>query len=175
MIVVEGFAPKVRNAGDARIWGVESEIEAVATSRLRINASVSYLNSKYTRIDPRAAPITLDSKLVNTPEWMGSLGLTGILWSGASGELSTRWDWFYSSELAKDAENTPEVIQEAYDTVNASLTYTGGDERWAVSVGGTNLTDEDYLISGGYVPAVGAAYGIYNRPREWYVRLKLHF
>jgi iron complex outermembrane recepter protein len=175
VIVLDGFAPKVRNAGNARIWGVESEIEAVATRRLRFNGSVSYLNAKYTQIDPNAAPVNLDSQLVNTPEWMGSLGVTGLLWSGASGELSTRWDWSYSGELAKDAENTPELIQDAYNTLNASLTYSADDERWAVSVGATNLTDEDYLISGYYNPAVGVVYGVYNRPREWYARLKLHF
>ncbi len=175
VIVLDGFAPKVRNAGDSRIWGVETEVEAVASSRLRISGSLSHVNAKYTRIDPRAAPITLRSRLVNTPRWMGSLGFTDVLWTGANGELSTRWDWFYSSELAKDAENTPELIQQAYHTLNAGLTYASGDERWAVSVGGTNLTGEDYLVSGGYVPAAGAVYGVYNRPREWYARLKLNF
>jgi iron complex outermembrane receptor protein len=175
VIVIDGFAPKVRNAGDSRIWGVESEIEAIASPRLRLNGSVSYLNAEYTSIDPRAAPVNIDSMLVNTPEWMVSLGLTGVLWANGSGELSTRWDWSYSSELAKDSENTPELIQEAYDTVNASVTYARADGRWALTVGGTNLTDEDYLVSGNYNPAIGAVYGIYNRPREWYARLKLNF
>jgi iron complex outermembrane recepter protein len=175
VIVLDGFAPKVRNAGEARIWGVESEFEAVPTHRLRLNGSVSYLNAEYKEIDPRAAPVNLDSKLVNTPEWMLSAGLTGILWSGESGELSTRWDWFHSSELAKDAENTPELIQGSYDTLAGSLTYTSANERWLLSVGGTNLTDQSFLVSGNYNPAIGAVYGVYNRPREWYARVELNF
>jgi iron complex outermembrane receptor protein len=175
VIVLDGFAPKVRNAGSARIWGVESELEAVPTRRIHLNASLSYLNAKYTRIDPRAAPVNLDSKLVNTPEWSGSLGITGVLWSGGAGELSTRWDWAFCSELSKDAENTPELIQPDYDTLNGSLTYTSASERWALSVGGTNLTDEDYLVTGNYNPAVGQVYGVFNRPREWYARVKLDF
>jgi iron complex outermembrane receptor protein len=175
VIVLDGFAPKVRNAGDARIWGVESEIEAVPSSRIHLNGAVSYLNAQYTRIDPRAAPVNLDSKLVNTPKWMVALGLTGVPWESAAGELSTRWDWSYSSELAKDAENTPELLQPAYSTLNASLAFTSASERWAVSVGGTNLTQEDYLVTGNYNPAIGAVYGVYNPPREWYAREKLNF
>jgi iron complex outermembrane recepter protein len=175
VIVLDGFAPKVRNAGDARIWGVESELEAALTSRVRLNASLSYLDAKYTRIDPRAAPVNPSSKLVNTPEWMGSLGLTGVLWKGASGELSTRWDWYYSSELYKDAENTPELLQEAYSTLNSSLTYAAASGRWSLTAGATNLTDEEYLISGNYNPAIGAVYGVYARPREWYARVRLNF
>jgi iron complex outermembrane recepter protein len=175
VIVIDGFAPKVRNAGDSRIWGVESEFEAVAGSRLRVNGSLSYLNAEYTSIDPRATPVNIDSMLVNTPEWMGSLGLTGVLWVNGSGELSTRWDWFASSELAKDSENTPELIQGSYDTLNGSVTYARADGRWALTAGGTNLTDEDYLVSGNYNPAIGAVYGVYGRPREWYVRLTLDF
>jgi outer membrane receptor for ferric coprogen and ferric-rhodotorulic acid len=147
----------------------------VPGSRIRINGSVSYLDAKYTQIDPRAAPVNLQSRLVNTPEWLLSLGLTGVLWSGASGELSTRWDWSYSSEVSKDAENTPELQQGAYDTLNAGLTYTSASEHWALSVGGTNLTDEAFLISGNYNPAIGSVYGIYNRPREWYARMRFNF
>jgi iron complex outermembrane receptor protein len=175
VIVIDGFAPKVRNAGDSRIWGVESELEAVVGSRLTINGALSYLDAEYTSIDPRAAPVNIDSMLVNAPEWMVSLGLTGVLWRNDSAEISTRWDWFASSEVAKDSENTPELIQDAYDTLNASVTYARADSRWSLTVGGTNLTDEDYLISGNYNPAIGAVYGLYNRPREWYARLTLDF
>lgn len=175
VIVLDGFAPKVRNAGEARIRGMESELEAVPTERLRLNASVSWLDAEYREIDPRAAPVNLDSMLVNTPEWMFSAGVTGVLWSGDAGELSTRWDWFHSSELAKDAENTPELIQEPYDTLDGSFSYTSADARWIVSVGGTNLTGEDFLVSGNYNPAIGAVYGLYNRPREWYARVEVNF
>jgi iron complex outermembrane receptor protein len=175
VIVLDGFAPKVRNAGEARIWGVETEVEAVPSRRLHLNGLVSYLNARYTDIDPRAAPVNLDSKLVNTPEWMISAGLTTLLWSGNAGELSMRWDWYYSSELAKDAENTPELMQKPYNTLGGSLTYASAGESWAVSVGGTNLTDEDYLVTGNYNPAIGSVYGVYNRPREWYARVKLDF
>src|SRR5262249_47919872 len=54
IIVAEGFAPKVRNAGSARIWGVENELEAVVSERLRLNASLSYLNSRYTNVAANA-------------------------------------------------------------------------------------------------------------------------
>jgi hypothetical protein len=37
------------------------------------------------------------------------------------------------------------------------------------------LTDEDYLVTGNYNPAIGSVYGVYNRPREWYARVKLDF
>jgi iron complex outermembrane recepter protein len=175
IIVAEGFAPIVRNAGSARIWGVESEFQAVLSSWLRLDGSLSYLNARYEEVSPLALPVTTASRLVNTPEWQFSLGATVTLYSSDELEVRLRGDLSHSSSLAKDAENTPELIQGAYTLLSTSLTFAQPDDGYAFSVGVTNLTDERYLVTGNYNPSVGTVYGVFNRPREWYARLRFNF
>lgn len=175
IIVLDGFSPKVRNAGAARMWGFETEAEVVVSSRLRFNGSLSYLNAKYTRVDPSARPVTVGSRLVNAPEWQFALGGTAVLLRTDSLDLSLRGDWSHSSSLSKDAENTPELQQPAYSLLSASLTLAQIDKRWSIAVGATNLTDTRYLLTGNYNPSIGAVYGVYNRPREWYARVGFKF
>jgi hypothetical protein len=31
------------------------------------------------------------------------------------------------------------------------------------------------LVTGNYNPSVGTVYGVFNRPREWYARLRFNF
>ncbi len=175
IIVAEGFAPVVRNAGSARIWGVESEVQAVVSPWLRVDGSVSYLNARYQQVSPAAFPVTTASRLVNTPEWQFALGATATLYRGDSFEVRARGDVSHSSSLAKDAENTPELIQGAYTLLSASVTVAEPDDAWAVSLGVTNLGDERYLVTGNYNPSVGTVYGVFNRPREWYARVRFSF
>jgi outer membrane receptor protein involved in Fe transport len=41
-------------------------------------------------------------------------------------------------------------------------------------VGGTNLTNDRYIVSGN-LQAAGLIFGTYNRPTEWYARLGVEF
>jgi iron complex outermembrane receptor protein len=66
-------------------------------------------------------------------------------------------------------------VRQATDVVNASLQYQEPNERWNLTVGGTNLTDERYLVTGQAQFAGGQAYGTYSRPTEWYARIGVKF
>ena len=57
--------------------------------------------------------------------------------------------------------------------MNASLNYGPQDGRWQVTLGGENLTDERYLLSGNNNPAVGVISGTYNTPRMAYLGVKI--
>jgi iron complex outermembrane receptor protein len=59
--------------------------------------------------------------------------------------------------------------------LNASLTYRLPDEKWSLSIGGTNLANDRYIITGQNQVAGGVTYGTYNRPREWYVTARVKF
>ena len=43
------------------------------------------------------------------------------------------------------------------------------------TVGGVNLTNDRYLVSGGNQTAAGLLFGTYNRPTEWYARVGVKF
>jgi iron complex outermembrane receptor protein len=52
--------------------------------------------------------------------------------------------------------------------VNASITYSSPDDKWALSFGGTNLSDERYIVSGQNQGGVAVVDAVFSRPREWY-------
>jgi len=66
------------------------------------------------------------------------------------------------------------LMRPATDVLNASVQYKAA-ENWGITVGGTNLTDDRYLVTGQAQFAGGQAYGTYSRPREWYARLNVNF
>lgn len=59
--------------------------------------------------------------------------------------------------------------------VNASIAYRDPEQRYTLTVGGTNLTNERFVTSGSAIPAFGAIIGTYNRPVEWFTRLGFKF
>ena len=84
-------------------------------------------------------------------------------------------DWTHTTELWNDVARTFLARRPANDLVNASVTYATADDRWSLTVGGTNLTEERFLVNGGPNLAAGAIFGAYNRPREWYARVGYKF
>jgi outer membrane receptor protein involved in Fe transport len=51
------------------------------------------------------------------------------------------------------------------------------DEHWEAILGGRNLTDEEYLITGNSAFQTAASYveQVYGRPAEWWLSLKYIF
>src|SRR3546814_10751626 len=98
MIVADGFAPKVRSADRARIRGVEVKSQTKLASWLQLTGALSYLDAKYQQVDPRAAPVTVNSALANTPEWTASAGLNVKPYKGSLGKLVLRSEE-HTSEL----------------------------------------------------------------------------
>lgn len=173
IIVADGIAPKVRNAGAARIQGFETELEIAATDRIRLQGGVGYTDAKYRSISPLAAPVTVDSDLPNAPEWTGTANFTVEAIEADWGGLTVRGDWSYKSGTYKEAVNDPRSFQPAYSLFGASATLALLQDRLQISVGATNLSDERYLLTTyNNIGAQGHVEGSYARPREWYLLLK---
>ena len=152
--VNDGIAPVTRNAAEAEITGFELELTAVPSANWLIQAGVGYLDAEYTRLDPSQnfttdlREITLNSKLVNAPEWTTNVGIQYTTTFGGGGQLIPRVDWAYTSEVFKDALNYPELRQDDYHLVDAYLTYIAPQGSWEAALFATNLTDEKYITSG---------------------------
>jgi outer membrane receptor protein involved in Fe transport len=59
--------------------------------------------------------------------------------------------------------------------VNASVSYRAAEDHWRITVGGTNLLNERYIVTGGVNRAAGLVFGSYNAPTEWYATLGMRF
>jgi len=168
------LVPSLANAGVAEIKGVEVELDAVPTDWLTIQASVGYIDAEYDSFSSAALnefPNAASFAIQNTPEWTVHVGGTATFFDNDTGRLYFRTDYSWRDEQAKDFPNI--VIQDSYGVLDASLTFATPDEKWLVSLGGTNLTDEIYLLSG--VGDVDTSLGTASRPKEWYLRLKYNF
>ncbi len=176
VLVTEFIAPTVQNAGKARIKGFEANFEARPFDWLHLDGGVGLTDAAYRDISPAAAPVTVASKLPNAPEWTANLGANIYLYTGAIGELSVRADWAYRGDHFKDAVNTPLLHQSGYGLWNLSTTFIDGGDRWSLTAGVTNLGNERYLVSGySDIDGVGTTYGIFSRPREWFVTARLKY
>lgn len=167
--VVDGPAPTITNAGDATIQGAEIELSWRPIDDLRLSAYAGYLDASYDTLSMRAqfSGIQLSDRLPNTSEWQYGASISYEFDVSSNLTLRPHVDWSYRSSMELDAANEPLLHQPGYSLVNAALTLTPRDERWALSLSGRNLTDETYLVSGIAQYNIGEIEGQYARPQEW--------
>jgi iron complex outermembrane receptor protein len=176
IVVQENVTPLTRNAAKGRIQGFEVEATAVPLEGLELSYGLGFTDAKYLSITDPRAQITTANRFVDTPKWNMSGGVQYELDLGAHGSLLSRVDATYRTKVAKDAINTPQIVQHAYGTVNARITYRNPSKDLQLALFVTNLTDKAYLVSGfSSLPALGIVNGIYARPREWGLSLKKTF
>lgn len=173
-----GISPFFDNAGKATIEGMEVELVARLAPSLRLSAAMGYLDASYDQLDDNIinnTPINLRSKLVNVPEWSGSVSLTWDVAEVAQGSVRVNLDYLYKDDMARDSENTSFAFAKSYEIVNANISWDALNSGWSFSIWGKNLTDERYITSTSYVPAVGVPGNSYNRPREYGIALGYQF
>ncbi len=180
--VNDGIAAVTRNAAAAEVQGFELEATLAPTSNWLIDASVGYLDGKYTDLDTQenlttdVLALSKDSKLVNTPEWSTHLGMQYTIALAGGARLVPRIDWSYVSDVYKDALNFPQMHQEGFHLLDAGMTYIAASGKWELGVFGKNITDERYIVSG-YANAlnIGTAVATLGRPAEWGLSATYHF
>jgi len=180
--VNDGIAPVTRNAAEAEISGFELELTATPGESWLIQAGLGYLDAEYTRLDPSQNfstdffEVTLDSELVNAPEWTANLGVQYTATFGGGSQLIPRLDIAYTDDVFKDAFNFPQLKQDSYTLVDVYLTYITPSGSWEGAIFAQNLTDEEYITSGF---ANGLTQGRVSanvaRPRQWGASLTYRF
>ena len=125
-----------------------------------VEGSFSYLDAKYTAIDPGATEINLNSKFAMTPKTQASLGISKVFTLGGGSEIIPRLEWLYTGDRHNDATNTPDLIQPSFDLINAMVAWNSADGKYGVTLGVENLTDEDYVL-GGYSNLIGGQMNVF--------------
>jgi iron complex outermembrane receptor protein len=181
--VNDGIAAVTRNAAAAEIDGFELELMAIPATGWLVQGGVGYMDARYSNLEASANldtdlyVLNEDSKMVNAPEWSTNLGVQ-YTWPMPrfGGQVVTRLDWAWQSEVFKDALNFPELRQAGYHLLDLAATYYSEDGRWEISAFGKNVTDERYKVSG-YANAltIGTAIATVGRPAEWGVSFAYRF
>jgi iron complex outermembrane receptor protein len=166
----------LQNAGKAKAWGYELEMTARPGRGWLWTASLAHIDNEYTELnDVEPNGVTLDSKFPKTPKWSLTLSPQYSFGLGNAGKLTLRADYSYRSKIYNDVSNSSLVTQEGYGLLHARMVFLPTSESWELALFGTNLTDEEYLVHGMFIPSLGPAIGVAGRPREWGLTTKLRF
>jgi iron complex outermembrane recepter protein len=180
------------NAGDARMKGLEVETTIRPVADFLIDGSLSYLTSKYTKLNPSAAFPTNpagveknDPPFFTSPKWKATVGAQYEFNLGSAGSLTPRVDVQYQAKQFAGVNVSgvaPNLARErlflpAYTTGNARLTYRSPGRDWEAALEVTNFTDKYYYLSVFDLRGAGAGFRKQQpgRPREWALTIKKKF
>jgi iron complex outermembrane receptor protein len=189
-----------QNAGDAVIKGGEFEMQFAATDRWLLDASVSYLDGHYTRIDPSVAFITaypngsfnpppfpgpsvqlvdlaLDDDMQQSPKSKYTAGARYSHPLGSGGRIVAGVNYAHVDTIRSAVTRSNTVQMPSYSLLSAQVQFVGRDDRWSVALFGTNLTDEYYYIGGVNFGTLGpgSIEADIARPREFGVTVHFNF
>ncbi len=133
-------------ASDARIQGIELEGSLRPTRGLQIYGNLALMKDKYLTPPPgfyyahRLKHLARSSFLIGA-DYETSLGnLPGTFFIGG--------DYRYSSSAFRNVVNSIDNKSDAFGLLGARAGYRSEDDRWSLTVGGSNLTDKVYYLLG---------------------------
>jgi iron complex outermembrane receptor protein len=141
------------NIGDARIYGMESNVKYQATSFLSVELSGSYNDSRITSddFDNVYFKVTPGERLPYVPyfNWSGNVRYERPLKDALRGyvqyDASHKGD-MYNSLQETGTNGLPYVLQPGYTLMNLRLGLNQTDEHWTAELYVTNLTNKNAVI-----------------------------
>jgi iron complex outermembrane recepter protein len=178
------------NVGTANASGLELELTYLATESLTLNFNYGLLDTGYTYIKPGTPQLDTSTEFSQAPDLQWNIGLQHRASLSNGGSFTSRIDYAYSDQFwrslvflrmdwygSKNNGPVPDGYDESGDwgVVNARFTYEPPNGQYALSVFGTNLTDEYMLNSGFFHGIWGYDFSSISRPREVGLSLRYNF
>ena len=173
--VFNSVAPVTQNIGKASISGVELELQAAPGHGWLIEASLAKLDASYDTIDTSITLISKNNKFERVPETTAALGVSKETSLRSGGSLTGRLDWGYRSETYNDAYNSKILKTDAYELIDASLSWVNANSDLKVVLAGKNLGDERFMVTGVYGTAFQSFEAMFDRGRQWRLEIKKDF
>ncbi|MGH9643540.1 MAG: TonB-dependent receptor, partial [Terriglobales bacterium] len=159
-------SPVTQNAGNATIKGLELQTQSRFGEHIGLTSNVGYMDAYYTSINPAAQAFT-GSELPKTPRWKASISPDAHTALSNGALLRASVDYSYTTHMFNDVQNTALLGRPDVGMLDASTSLTSPNGKLQFTVGGTNVTDKRYVITGQPQIAGGVIFGTYNPPREW--------
>lgn len=173
--VFTSVAPVTRNAGSATIEGAELEIQAIPGNGWLLDFSLGLLDASYDDIDTSETLVDKDNDFERVSDVTANGGVSKEFTLDSGSTITARVDVSYRSEMYHDTFNTEALKQDDLTLVNARISWLSADQAFSVNLSGTNLTDEEYLISGVQGDAFQSIEGLFHRGFEWQLAFKYEF
>ncbi|MDB5970066.1 MAG: outer rane receptor protein [Hydrocarboniphaga sp.] len=160
--LISGGAVSLGNAEKTDVKGAEFDLTLVPLADwdpgLVITANGAFLNAKYKKYSEgqgynETTGIYQNNqdfsgaRVERTPRWSGGLGISQTLGAGSNGEVELAADTYYNSGFYYSAENKPDYKEDAYQLVNAHVSYRYLPWQLRLTAFGKNIFDETYHIS----------------------------
>ena len=172
IIVRESFNPITFNGGSADIQGAEVEAAWAPGGGWDLRANLGAMRASYESLSSsvlnNATPVLPGYRLAKTPNRSHSVSVTKEISAPHGMVVEPRMSWSFTGPQHHDAINTPQLFQDGYHLLNASVGVRTGGGRWEIVAATRNLANERYLVTGNSAFATSAAYVelVYGRPRE---------
>jgi len=168
----------IENASNARIKGIEFEIQTVPVDNLELGASLGFLKSEYRNFTRATGGVVEDlsgNRLIGAPNTQ--INLVGKYTVPTDvGDFWLRGDYSYTGNRFYDERQLRELSSEGgTSNLNASIGYTGLDETLELTLWVKNLTKEVSIIDVVEVGLFGYQNVWYNMPRTYGVSLEYRF
>ncbi len=156
---------------DVRLQGLEVELTARPTDALTLYVSAGFTDDEFVRsvVAPSEVPGTTENRLKYVADVTARAGADYRIDFADGSDLTLTANLTHNGDYFMSTVNTPFAFQEAYTTLGAEATYALRDDRWSVSLGGRNLTDELYQRR---ASAGGGGVIFFAPPQTWYLRLR---
>lgn len=168
----------IENASNAQIKGVEFEIQALPVKNLELGASVGFLKSEYknfTRNIGATVENLSGNRLIGAPNtqynFVGKYTIPTSI-----GDFWLRGDYTFTGNRYYDEKQLAELSsQGGTKNLNASVGFTGMDDKLEVSLWAKNLTKEVSIMDVVEVGLFGYQNVWYNMPRTYGASVEYRF
>ncbi|MGI9295811.1 MAG: TonB-dependent receptor [Pseudomonadales bacterium] len=162
----------LENASDAKIQGLELEMEAKLSSSLTAYASASFLDSEYENYNSAFSTADLTGNRLNrTPERQFNLGVDFKQPVGGNLEFLANAHYGYQGHIFYAPQNTN--FEDSYGVLDARLGIGSLDGKWTLVAHGRNITDELYRVS--IIDFAGDEWSTFAAPRTYGLTFTMNF
>ena len=184
-----GISAQLVNAGGAELNGAELEVTALLTESLSVRAGLGLLSTEYTKLALPRLSTPLDAgdmidlagnELVSSPESNFSYAIDYGISMGAKWYARFHLNGNYIGDQWFSAYNGldghADIGQDAYSVHNVRVTFVSADERFAFSLWGQNIFDEEYdVFAINLQSGFGYNYFLEGRPRTYGAEITYSF
>jgi len=167
---------RIKNAGEAEVWGGEIELIWQPVKRLTLNGTLSLLDTEITSFNSDDPSEQFSgNQLPDAPELSYRTALRyerPVLNNNQFITLQT--DYSYTSKTYRDINNSSEIESGSVGLLNASVALSDSNRRWAVGVWIKNIVDEKYTTSN-YFGGFGGVTQLFGLPRTYGIDLHYQF
>jgi iron complex outermembrane recepter protein len=177
-----------RNAAKTRSRGVELELAALPFKGFSANGSIGYVDAEFLDFPEAQDAVTGESinrageRFPFLPAFQSNLGvqytygLPALDVDWLNGDLVSRLDWYYESEVTNWAPEIQALTQPGYNRLNLRIAYLFNEDASEVAFWSKNLTDEEYFKNTlSWARLTGTVVRYYEPPRTFGVELSHRF